>query len=280
MPKKFQGQNTKAVEARQREEERKKNEEEKERIGQEEEWMETDKRVLRQQERLRLRETKRDALATRRAQNKTLLLSEEASSSSSGKNKKQQNVTVQPRIVKQIPQRLPPLINPVKVDEKIQNQKEEKRKQVPLNLEIADEDLPSENINHIIRAQREEALEKILVDASSIEEALEQLQAAEEEALPTRPVDQHPERRSRTAYIAYEVEHLPDVRREYPSLKYSQHRMIMWKQWQKAPENPLNQQSWDVVIVVAMGLFYILEIKRDEGLSESGIGVSYELGKI
>jgi len=245
MPKKFQGQNTKAVEARQHEAERKKkNEEDKERTGQEEEWMETDKRVLRQQERLRLRETKRDALATRRAQNKTLLLSEEASSSS-GKNKKQQqNETVQPRIVKQIPQRLPPLINPLKVDEKIQNQREEKRKQVPLNLvEIADEDLPSENINHIIRAQREEALGKILVDASSIEEALEQLQASEEEGLPTRPVDQHPERRSRTAYIAYEEAHLPDVRREYPSLKYSQHRMIMWKEWQKAPENPLNQQS-------------------------------------
>ncbi|OIR57730.1 MAG: uncharacterized protein A8A55_1491 [Amphiamblys sp. WSBS2006] len=54
-------------------------------------------------------------------------------------------------------------------------------------------------------------------------------------------VDRHPERRVRAAYLRYEEEKLPELRKEFPSFKYSQYKNILSKTWKKAPENPMNQ---------------------------------------
>jgi len=59
--------------------------------------------------------------------------------------------------------------------------------------------------------------------------------------LKVESVDLHPEKRLKAAYLAYEEKHLPGLRKENPGLKLSQVKEILWKQWQKAPENPLNQ---------------------------------------
>lgn len=83
-----------------------------------------------------------------------------------------------------------------------------------------------------------------VIAASSIDEALEKLQL--ESDAKTRAaggtIDQHPERRLKAAFRAYEEEHLPILRAENPGLKYSQVKDRLWEQWQKAPENPLVQK--------------------------------------
>ena len=43
----------------------------------------------------------------------------------------------------------------------------------------------------------------------------------------------------RAAWQAYEAANLPLLRMEKPGLKQSQYRDMLWKSWQKAPENPV-----------------------------------------
>lgn len=76
--------------------------------------------------------------------------------------------------------------------------------------------------------------EEHLVDARSVDEALTVLKLNE-------PADKHPEKRMKAAFLAYQAEYLPILRKENPSLKLSQVKEILWKQWEKAPENPFNQ---------------------------------------
>ncbi|KAI8873764.1 DUF1014-domain-containing protein [Ramicandelaber brevisporus] len=56
-------------------------------------------------------------------------------------------------------------------------------------------------------------------------------------------VDRHPERRMKAAFAEYEARRLPELRAEHKSLRLSQVKDILWKEWQKSPENPMNQQQ-------------------------------------
>ena len=61
-------------------------------------------------------------------------------------------------------------------------------------------------------------------------------------------VDQHPEKRMRAAYLAYEERCLPQLKAENPNLRLSQLKQMIKKDWSKAPENPLNQlRHWQKV---------------------------------
>ncbi|GLC41681.1 hypothetical protein PLESTB_000689300 [Pleodorina starrii] len=73
------------------------------------------------------------------------------------------------------------------------------------------------------------------VDARGVDAALKVLTVKEEEA------DKHPEKRMKAAWKAYEERMLPILKEEKPGLKMSQYKDMLWKTWQKAPENPLNQ---------------------------------------
>lgn len=55
-------------------------------------------------------------------------------------------------------------------------------------------------------------------------------------------VDQHPEKRMKAAYKKYEETNLPILKQENPNMKLSQLKQMLWKDWQKSPENPLNQR--------------------------------------
>lgn len=55
-------------------------------------------------------------------------------------------------------------------------------------------------------------------------------------------IDRHPERRAKAAYNAYCERELPTVRAENPGLRLTQLKEIIWKQWQKSPENPMNSE--------------------------------------
>jgi len=56
-------------------------------------------------------------------------------------------------------------------------------------------------------------------------------------------LDRHPEKRMKAAYDAYETENLPKLKQQHPSLRLSQLKQLMKKEWIKAPENPFNKPT-------------------------------------
>lgn len=45
----------------------------------------------------------------------------------------------------------------------------------------------------------------------------------------------------KAAFKAYEDKNLPRIKSENPGLKLSQMKQIIFKEWQKSPENPVNK---------------------------------------
>jgi len=54
-------------------------------------------------------------------------------------------------------------------------------------------------------------------------------------------IEQHPERRFKAAFEAYQERELPIARKEHPGLRLQQYKELLFKQFQKSPENPFNQ---------------------------------------
>ncbi|CAG8493430.1 4825_t:CDS:2 [Acaulospora colombiana] len=54
-------------------------------------------------------------------------------------------------------------------------------------------------------------------------------------------IERHPERRFKAALAAYEEREMPIIKQENPGLRYTQYRDIIFKNFQKSPENPFNQ---------------------------------------
>jgi len=46
----------------------------------------------------------------------------------------------------------------------------------------------------------------------------------------------------KAAFAAYEEAQLVQAKMDNPNLKMSQYKEIVWKSWQKSPENPMNMQ--------------------------------------
>eukprot|EP01069_Polyplicarium_translucidae_P013001 Polyplicarium_translucidae@DN705_c0_g1_i1.p1 len=97
---------------------------------------------------------------------------------------------------------------------------------------IEDEAIP-ENPNIALREELQAEAGGAALYARGLDEALQKLTVTE--------ADRHPEKRRKAAFKAYEDEWIPKLRAEQPSLKLSQVKQIIFKQWQKAPENPANQ---------------------------------------
>lgn len=47
----------------------------------------------------------------------------------------------------------------------------------------------------------------------------------------------------RAAYTAFEEAQLPRLKQENPNMRLSQLRQLLKKEWQRSPDNPLNQRS-------------------------------------
>ncbi|KAJ7084820.1 hypothetical protein B0H15DRAFT_847715 [Mycena belliarum] len=58
-------------------------------------------------------------------------------------------------------------------------------------------------------------------------------------------IERHPERRFKAAFEAYQERELPIARKEHPGLRLQQYKDMLFKQFQKAPENPFNQTVVD-----------------------------------
>ncbi|KAI0034980.1 hypothetical protein K488DRAFT_44257, partial [Vararia minispora EC-137] len=54
-------------------------------------------------------------------------------------------------------------------------------------------------------------------------------------------IERHPERRFKAAFEAYQERELPNIKVEHPGLRLNQYKELLYKQFQKSPENPFNQ---------------------------------------
>eukprot|EP01132_Coremiostelium_polycephalum_P004057 gene4057-5079_t len=204
-------------------------------------WEEKDEKVLAKQKKNQEKEEKKAADAKKKAENRDLLKKEEEELKSKyGKPKdKLTRFEIQ------------------KIQEKEQREREKQRQAAAGpsssttttttttsalkkskeegNEEEDEEDTfdLEENINHILREKRLAAGES-LVEARDVEQAINALSGNQKE-------DLHPERRMKAAFLTYEAENLPILRKENPSLKFTQVKQMLWRQWLKAPENPMNK---------------------------------------
>jgi len=56
-------------------------------------------------------------------------------------------------------------------------------------------------------------------------------------------IERHPERRFKAAFEAYLENELPETRKEHPGMRLQQYRDMLFKQFQKSPDNPFNQTT-------------------------------------
>ncbi|KAG8885970.1 hypothetical protein FRB97_008508 [Tulasnella sp. 331] len=56
-------------------------------------------------------------------------------------------------------------------------------------------------------------------------------------------IEQHPERRFKAAFEAYKERELSELKQERPGLRLQQYQELLYKKFQKSPENPFNQQT-------------------------------------
>ncbi|XP_046574387.1 coiled-coil domain-containing protein 124-like [Haliotis rubra] len=211
MPKKFKGENSKAVEARARRDAQKYAEQEKKQKEAEDElWRDDDKHVARKQQRKEDKEKKRLEQVEKKKELQQLH-DEEMSKLKSAKPVAAAKLTRAEIAAQQ---------------ERLQAAAAAAEKQ---EKELVHDEKPlEENINRLdVEGQ----------EARTVEEAISLLSIKQEK------LERHPEKRVKAAYTDFEAEHLPRLKQENPNLRLSQLKQMLKKEWQKSPDNPLNQRS-------------------------------------
>lgn len=215
MPKKFQGENSKAATARARKAEAKavadarKKQQEEDAL-----WQETDKHVLKKEQRKDDKEKKRLELLERKKENQRLL--DEETSKIKGKSLKEPESGGK--------------VTRAQIDEVLQSERQQQEQKELKPKEKSHLETPlEENVNRIIPDEG-------TVEARTIEDAIAVLSTGPED------MEHHPERRMKAAYAAYEEANMPRLKKENPNMRLSQLKQQLKKEWMKAPENPLNQR--------------------------------------
>ncbi|XP_071118646.1 coiled-coil domain-containing protein 124-like [Haliotis cracherodii] len=211
MPKKFKGENSKAVEARVRRDAQKHAEQEKKQKEAEDElWRDDDKHATRKQQRKEDKEKRRLDQVEKKKELQQLH-DEEMSKLKSAKPVAAAKLT-RADIASQ--------------QERLQAAAAAAEKH---DKEVSHDEKPlEENINRLEMEGQE---------ARTVEEAISLLSVKSER------LDRHPEKRVKAAYTDFEAENLPRLKQENPNLRLSQLKQMLKKEWLKSPENPLNQRS-------------------------------------
>ncbi|KAH8392671.1 hypothetical protein KR200_009633 [Drosophila serrata] len=212
MPKKM-GINSKAVEARERKEATKKaTQDKKAKEAEDRLWRDDDKNLAKKQQRKDEEERKKAEAAKRKAEAKALLDQEMSSINTQRKqplakiNRQQilEEMEKKQRVIEAINEANKPAATRVVVQSNVVEEN--------LNRSMADTDV-----------------------ATNIDEALVVLSVNDNED------DKHPEKRMRAAYKTFEAINLPRIKAENPSLRMSQWKQLLMKEWNKSPDNPFNQ---------------------------------------
>ena len=99
----------------------------------------------------------------------------------------------------------------------------------------------SGSFNWSVSSQSEiSALDTPEYSASNIDDALILLESSNQLAASVS-VEKHPERRMKAAFALFEMQEMPKLRAEFPTLRHSQLLERLYKLWQKSPDNPFNQ---------------------------------------
>lgn len=75
--------------------------------------------------------------------------------------------------------------------------------------------------------------------ARTVDEAISVLRISDSAA----EIEKHPEKRMKAAFTAYEEKNLPLLRKENPNMRLSQVKQLLYREWLKSPENPMNMKS-------------------------------------
>lgn len=82
------------------------------------------------------------------------------------------------------------------------------------------------------------------LSASGLDDALSALAlTGRDGGVGAKEIDRHPERRVKAAFAAYEERRLPEMRKENPGLRLQQMKQLIFKEFQKSDENPMNQDT-------------------------------------
>lgn len=104
-------------------------------------------------------------------------------------------------------------------------------------------------------------LSKPELTASGIDDALEALAlTGRDSGVASKDIDRHPERRVKAAYAAFELRRMPELRKENPGLRLQQVKNLVYREFQKLDENPMNQDT-NVLYNASSG---DVERKKDE----------------
>ncbi|XP_075405012.1 coiled-coil domain-containing protein 124 [Tenrec ecaudatus] len=216
MPKKFQGENTKAAAARARKAEAKAAADAKKQKELEDAyWRDEDKHVMRKEQRKEEKEKRRLEQLERKKETQRLL-EEEDSKLKGGKA---------PRAA------APGKVTRAQIEETLRRDGQHREASEPAEKSLSHLEVPlEENVNRRV-------LEEGSVEARTVEDAIAVLSVAEEAA------DRHPERRMRAAFTAFEEVQLPRLKLENPNMRLSQLKQLLKKEWMRSPDNPMNQRA-------------------------------------
>jgi len=112
----------------------------------------------------------------------------------------------------------------------------EKRNKVIENLNAP----PKVESKIVYEAPLEENLNRIMANttvATTVDEAIAALSVNSDDP------DRHPEKRVKAAYKAFEAENLPRIKAENPSMRMSQWKQMLHREWTKSSQNPLNNKD-------------------------------------
>lgn len=203
MPKKFVGENSKAIAARARKAAAKEAETIKKALEAEDRaWQDDDKQLLKKKQKQEELEKKRQQQLEKKAETKVLLEKEMANIKAGGKQ------------------------SAAKVTRAEIVSITEKRNQVAMKKK-EDEKPLEENLNRLTLEGE---------TAHGIDEALSVLSTKDPD------IDRHPEKRMKAAYANFEERMMPVIKEQNPTLRLSQLKQILRKEWMKSAENPLNQK--------------------------------------
>lgn len=212
MPKKFVGENSKAVAAKARKSEKADAEKgKKEKDKEDAEWADDNKSDKKKQARKEDAERKKQGALEKKQERDRMLADEE--SQVKGPSKKSAK-------------------KPSKVT-RAQIQENADTKNITAETKVSKEthiEIPlEENLNRVDIGSE---------TATNLDEAISVLSLNDSSST----VDKHPEKRMKAAYEEFETARLPQLKAENPGLRLSQLKQMIWKEWTKSPENPLNKK--------------------------------------
>jgi len=217
MPKKFAGENSKAVAAKARKAEKaevEKNKKEKE--IEDAKWADDDKSAKKKQARKEDAERKKQEALVKKQERDRLLAEEDAKEKGGSKKLASVPTKVTRAQIRE---------NAEQREKAAKSQAAAKEKEVITHLDTPLE----ENLNRVDLGSE---------TATNLDDAIAVLRLSDSPA----SVDKHPEKRMKACYEEFESVRLPQLKTENPNLRLSQLKQMLRKEWQKHPDNPLNRK--------------------------------------